>query len=82
MVQTWINGESSGARMNSIQNQVFRNPDNARGVLSLMSNEALKSLAIDLKSQVNAGLMSDREAHEKINIISGIIMTREFAEKL
>ena len=63
--------------MNSIQNQVFRNTDKAVGVLSMMSTQALKSLAIDIKSQVNAGLMSDGEAHEKINLISGVIMNRE-----
>lgn len=68
--------------MNSIQNQIFRNTDRAIGVLSLMSTEALKSLAIDLKSQVNAGLMSDGEAHEKINLISGVLMNRECTELL
>lgn len=68
--------------MNSIQNQIFRNTDRAIGVLSLMSTEALKSLAIDLKSQVNAGLMSDSEAHEKINLISGILLNRECTDLL
>jgi hypothetical protein len=63
--------------MNSIQNQVFRSRDRAVSVLSMMSSEALKSMAIDIRSQVNAGLMSDGEGHEKINLISGVLMSRE-----
>lgn len=60
-----------------IHNQILSNPKKAAGILLLMSTEGLKSLAVDIKAQVGAGLLSDTEASEKLNIISGIILDRE-----
>jgi hypothetical protein len=62
--------------MKAFQNQ-FLNNKNVVSVLSMMSTEALKHLATDIKAQVHAGLMSDSEAHQKINLISGVLMSRE-----
>jgi len=68
--------------MNSIQRQIFHNRDRAISVLSMMSSEALKSLAIDIRAQVNVGLITDGEAHEKINLISGVLLNRECTDLL
>jgi hypothetical protein len=66
----------------SIQSQVFSNPTKAVNILSMMSSEALKNLASDIKAQVNSGLMSDSEAHQSINLISGVLMNRECVDLL
>jgi hypothetical protein len=48
----------------------------------MMSTDALNSLAINLRAQVGAGLLSDTIASEKINLIAGIILDRECTKVL
>ena len=42
-----------------------------------LSVDSLKSMAKDTKTQVDIGLMSRSEAHDKINCISAVIMAKE-----
>lgn len=42
-----------------------------------LSTDALKSLVMDVKAQVDAGLMSRKEAHDRTNCISAVLMTKE-----
>lgn len=63
--------------MRSIQNEVFSNKEKATNVLSLMSPEALKQLVVDIRAQVSSGLMSQTEAHDKINLITVLIFKKE-----
>jgi hypothetical protein len=59
--------------MKALKNQIMNNLD----ILSLMSAEALRNLVIDIRAQVNSGLMSNTEAHTAINKISAVIMLKE-----
>lgn len=63
--------------MSLIHNQVINNPLKAAGILRLMSVEALKDLSANIKAQVNAGLLSDKVASERLNLITGIILDKE-----
>jgi hypothetical protein len=45
-----------------------------------MTNEALYSLVSDIRAQVNSGLMSSKEAHEQINLISAVILTKDIEQ--
>jgi hypothetical protein len=38
---------------------------------------ALKSLASDLRAQVDIGLLSRKDAHDRINVIAAVIMKKE-----
>ncbi len=46
-----------------------------------LSIDALKSMVVDVRAEVSAGLMSNKEAHDKINCISAVLMTKEMEEK-
>ncbi len=48
--------------------------------LAELSVNALKNLVIDIRAQVSAGLMSNKEAHDRINKISAVIMMKEIDE--
>lgn len=65
-----------------IQTQLTNNSSKSLALLSMMSSDALSSLALDLKAQVGAGLLSDSIASEKINLIAGIILDRECTKVL
>ena len=60
-----------------LHNQVLNNPHQAAGIMNLMSVQALKDLALDIKAQVNAGLLSDNIASDRLNLITGIILNKE-----
>lgn len=42
-----------------------------------MSLSALRSLEIDIKAQLNSGLMTQSEAQDRLNIISAVILSRQ-----
>ena len=41
-----------------------------------LSDMALKSLAKDIKAQEQIGLMSSRDAHDQLNCVSAVIMSK------
>lgn len=45
--------------------------------LQELSIDALKTIPVELRAQVNAGLMSHQEAHDKINVVSAVLMVKE-----
>jgi uncharacterized protein with von Willebrand factor type A (vWA) domain len=51
--------------------------ENLSNELFKLTPEALKSLVKDARAQVDAGLMSRKEAHDRINCISAVLMTKE-----
>ena len=53
------------------------NRTNYTDQLLKLTTEALKFLAIDTRAQVDAGLMSGKEAHDILNCISAAIMSKE-----
>jgi hypothetical protein len=53
------------------------NKDSYIKTLLEMSTDSLKALVIDVRAQVSAGLMTSKEAHEKVNCISAVLMTKE-----
>ena len=53
------------------------NRDSYMKTLFDLSIEALKSLVVDIRAQVSAGLMSHKEAHDKVNCISAVLMSKE-----
>jgi hypothetical protein len=48
--------------------------------LKELSISALKSLAQDIRIQVGLGLFSNKEAHDRINVISVVLMQKEMAK--
>lgn len=50
-------------------------------MLHEMTLNALKSLAVDLRAQVNVGLMSDRDFIERVNRINAVIKIKQEDEK-
>jgi len=67
--------------MTFLQYQILADNKTNRKLISLMSAKALKGLAIDIKAEVGAGLLSDNEASESLNIISGVLLEREANEE-
>jgi hypothetical protein len=53
------------------------NRENLTRELFKLSPDALKLLVRDARAQVDAGLMSRKEAHDRINCISAVLMTKE-----
>jgi hypothetical protein len=45
-----------------------------------LSVEALKGLVINIRAEVSAGLMSNSEAHERINCVSAVLLTKQLEE--
>ena len=45
--------------------------------LSNLTIDALKALVINIRAEVNSGLLSSKEAHDRINAISVVLMTKE-----
>ncbi len=54
--------------------------DNFFGILEELSIDGLMNLAKDLRAQVGAGLLSNKEAHDKINAISIVVMKKQLKE--
>ena len=45
--------------------------------LKELSITSLKALARDIRAQVDSGLMNNKDAHDRINVISAVIMQKE-----
>jgi hypothetical protein len=46
-----------------------------------MNIEALKKLTIDIRAQVNAGLMTHKEGHDRLNLVAIVMMTKEMEQR-
>jgi len=46
-----------------------------------LSIPALKSMVIDIRAQVDIGLMDRKEAHDKINCLSAVLMHKQLEER-
>lgn len=57
------------------------NKDVFTNTLFELSIDALKSMVVDVRAEVSAGLMSSKEAHDRINCISAVLMSKELEEK-
>lgn len=57
------------------------NRDDVTQELFKFSHDALMSMVSDTREQVNAGLMSSKEAHDRINAISAVIMAKQVGEE-
>lgn len=53
------------------------NKENYLKQLSFLSIDALRALVEDTRIQVNVGLMSNKEAHDRINVLTIAILTKE-----
>lgn len=42
-----------------------------------LSVSSLKSMVLDIRAQVQIGLMSSKDAHDQLNCIAAVIMTKE-----
>lgn len=42
-----------------------------------LSVSSLKSMVLDIRAQVQIGLMTSKDAHDRINCIAAVIMTKE-----
>lgn len=60
---------------------MFNPNDNYKNVLYGMSLKELNALVHDVRTQVGLGLMSGKEAHDKINIIATVIMVKDMEER-
>ncbi len=49
-------------------------------IFTKLPDTTLRNLAIDIKAQVNMGLMSDNEASEILNKITAAILAREVGD--
>jgi hypothetical protein len=56
------------------------NKENFTNSLFGLSISTLKSMAIDIRAQVSAGLMCDKDAHARINCISAVLMTKQLPD--
>lgn len=54
--------------------------DDYKRQLNSLSVSALASLAVDVRAQSLAGLMSSKEAHDRINVISIVLMRKQLEE--
>lgn len=54
--------------------------DNFLSILDGLSIDGLMNMAKDLRAQVGAGLLSNQEAHDKINAISIVVMKKQLKE--
>ena len=57
------------------------NKDTYMAQLYPMTISALRALVIDIRAEVSAGLMSRKDAHDKINCISVVLMMKEMDER-
>lgn len=53
------------------------NKDDFTRELFSLSIDALKAMVVDIRAQVSAGLMTNKEAHDQINCISAVLMTKQ-----
>ena len=58
------------------------NRDNYIKQLLALTPDALKLLTVDIRAQVDAGLMNNKEAHDRINCVAAAIMTKQMVESL
>jgi hypothetical protein len=45
-----------------------------------LSIDALKAMVIDIRAEVSAGLMNQKEAHDRLNCVSAVLMTKQLEE--
>jgi hypothetical protein len=46
-----------------------------------LSIDALKSLVVDIRSQVSIGLINHKEAHDQLNCVSAVLMTKQLEQR-
>jgi hypothetical protein len=55
----------------------MKNKEDYLKTLFSMSIDSLRSLARDTRAQAQIGLLSSKEAHDRINSISAVILSKE-----
>jgi hypothetical protein len=67
--------------MTLLAHQILNNPNINTIILNQMSVKGLKDMAIDIRAEVNAGLLSDTLASDRLNLIAGIMLKKEMEER-
>jgi hypothetical protein len=58
------------------------NKENFTNTLFQLSIDSLRAMVIDVRAQVSAGLMPHKEAHDKVNCISAVLMTKQIEKEI